>query len=250
LEAIAIVLVLFSSCSLYDRKKSVLITDRDFVENYREFSPDSSMVLINYNLDLGGLGYDQAVTAILKASDTTKDLMPFSLPNMLIDTKWIDNKTIAAKINIIPSLRAGNKLKINDTEINDVRIKVSAFDYIEPNYHLQIEHKETSPDGKYELVAYRYLKDNSNLNFIHISVIPKNGKIPRYGNYFIADKTSDYILDGTWAEDNTLIFYSNAQYLDFIQYYFVDSREKIKCKIVENNQKYKDKYRWINDRRF
>ena len=62
-------LVILSSCNLYDRKEAVLMIDQDYVENYREFSPDSSMLLINYSLDLGAFGYGQSGTAILKLSD-------------------------------------------------------------------------------------------------------------------------------------------------------------------------------------
>ena len=58
------------------------MTDQDYVENYREYSPDSSMLLINYSLDLGAFGYGQAGTAILKLSDTTKNLRDFSKKTM------------------------------------------------------------------------------------------------------------------------------------------------------------------------
>lgn len=238
-------LMFVSSCSLYDRKESVFITDQDFVENYRELSPDSTMILINYSIDLGAFGYGQAGTAILKTSDTTKDLRPYSLPNTLIHTKWLYNKVISAEIDIIPSIRAGDKLKITDIKINEVLVKVSALDYIEPDYHLKIEHREASPNGKHELVAYRYLKDNSDLNFIHISVIPSGEEIPKYGNYFIADNTSDYILYGAWDKNNTLIFYTNEQYYDLIQYYFVHGRLNIPYRIIKDNQKYGSKYTWV-----
>ena len=81
------------------------MTDQDYVENNREFSPDSSMLLINYSLDLGAFGYGQSGTAILKLSDTTKNLRDFSLPNTLTRIKWLDNQTISAQFDILPSLR-------------------------------------------------------------------------------------------------------------------------------------------------
>lgn len=93
-------------------------------------------------------------------------------------------------------------------------------------------------------MAYRYLKDNDNLNFIHISVIPKGVKIPRYGNYFIADTSSDYILYATWDKKNTLVFYSNEQYHDLIPHYLVRTRHDIKYKIVID-KRYSGKYRWV-----
>jgi hypothetical protein len=220
------------------------MTDQDYLENYREFSPDSSMLLINYSLDLGAFGYGQSGTAILKLSDTTKNLRDFSLPNTLTRLKWLDNQTISAQLDILPSLRTGEKITLTDKEINGVKIKVSALDYINKDDHLEIEHRELSPNGQFELVAYRYLKDRSNLNFIHISVIPVGGQIPKYGNYLIADMQSDYVLYGTWTEKNELKFYSNSQYSDLIQYYLVNDREKIKYEIVTDDKEYGSKYRW------
>lgn len=220
------------------------MTDQDYVENYREFSPDSSMLLINYSLDLGAFGYGQSGTAILKLSDTTKNLRNFSLPNTLTRLKWFDNQTISAQFDILPSLRSGEKITLTDQEINSVKIKVSALDYIDKDDHLEVEHRELAPNGQFELVAYRYLKDRSNLNFIHISIIPVGGQIPKYGNYLIADMQSDYVLNGTWTEKNELKFYSNSQYSDLIQYYLVNDRAKIKYEIVTDDKEYGSKYRW------
>lgn len=237
-------LVILSSCNLYDRKEEVFMTDQDYVENYREFSPDSSMLLVNYSLDHGAFGYGQSGTAILKLSDTTKNLRDFSLPNTLTRLKWLDNETISAQFDILPSLRSGEKITLTDKEINGVKIKVSALDYIDKDDHLEIEHRELAPNGQFELVAYRYLKDSSNLNFIHISIIPVGGQIPKYGNYLIADMQSDYVLNGTWTEKNELKFYSNSQYSDLIQYYLVKDRAKIDYKIVTDDKEYGSKYRW------
>jgi hypothetical protein len=220
------------------------MTDQDYVENYREYSAGSSMLLINYSLDLGAFGYGQAGTAILKLSDTTKNLRDFSLPNTLTRLKWLDNQTISAQFDILPSLRSGEKITLTDQEINGVKIKVSALNYIDKDDHLEIEHRELAPNGQFELVAYRYLKDRSNLNFIHISIIPVGGQIPKYGNYLIADMQSDYVLNGTWTEKNELKFYSNSQYSDLIQYYLVNDRAKIKYEIVTDDKEYESKYRW------
>lgn len=239
-----LILVILSSCNLYDRKEEVFMTDQDYVENYREFSPDSSMLLINYSLDLGAFGYGQSGTAIMKLSDTTKNLRDFSLPNTLTRLKWLDNQTISAQFDILPSLRSGEKITLTDKEINSVKIKVSALDYIDKDDHLEIEHRELAPNGQFELLAYRYLKDGSNLNFIHISIIPVGGQIPKYGNYLIADMQSDYVFNGTWTEKSELKFYSNSQYSDLIQYYLVNDRAKIKYEIVTDDKEYGSKYRW------
>jgi hypothetical protein len=142
-------------------------------------------------------------------------------------------------------VRTGETPSFKDTQINGVKIKVSSYDYIEPNSEQIIEHRETSPNGKYELVAYRYVNDIHNLNFIHVSVIPAGGQIPKYGNYLIADMQSDYVLNGKWDNDNTIIFYSNNLYTDMVQYYLVHNHPDIKYKVVNDDKHYSSKYHWV-----
>jgi len=235
--------VLFG-CVSYDRKHEVFKTDKDFAEFSRQLSPDSSKLLLNYGVDLGATGYGRAGTAILKLSDTTKNLRLFTLPNTFDRVKWIDNKTVSAKFDTIPLIRDGRSFTLKDTIINGITVKVSSYDYIEPNSEQTIEHRETSPNGQYELIAYRYINDKHNLNFINVSVIKTSGQIPKYGNYFIADIHSDYVLNGTWDKDNTLIFYSNNLYTDRVQYYLVHNHPDIKYKVINDDKTYNSKYLW------
>lgn len=239
-------LTLLTSCIFFhDRKEVVFITDNDYVENYREYSPDSNMLLINYSIDIGAYGYAQIGTAILKLADTTKNLSQFSLPNTFTRVKWLDNKNISAQLDILPYLRSGEKIKLKDTVINDIKINVSALDYIfEKDDKPEVEHKEVSPNGQFELVAYRYSNEVSGFNIIHISIIPFGGQIPKYGNFLISDKLSDYILYGTWTKNNEIVFYTNSQYSDLIQYYLVKNKPKIKYKIIVDDKKYGQEYMW------
>lgn len=241
-----LILILLTSCN--HASGQVFMIDKDFVEHDRQYSPDKSMFILSYGFDHGAFGYGNGGTAVLKTSDTSKNLRQFDLPNNLIQLKWIDNKTISARIDIIPSIRSGENIETKDTEINGVKVKVSPFDYIEDDYHLEIEHRETSPNGQLELVAYRYLKDRNNLNFIHISVIGKGAPIPKYGNYFIASMQSDRILNGTWSKDNTLLFYSNSTDTQYIQYYFVHDKPNVKFEVITDDAQYGSKYRWMKAR--
>lgn len=240
-----LVLGVLTSCNLYTRKEEVLITDKDFIENYRELSPDSSMVLINYSIDLGAFGVGQSGTSILKIPDTTKNLREFNIPNNYTQVKWIDNQNISAMYDILPSLREGVKFEPKDLEINKIKVHVSALDYIDQGSQQQIVHREVSPNGRYELVVYRYSKDINNLNFIHISVIQPGKEIPKYGNYFIADPQSDYVFYGTWTKESELVFYSNSQDAELVEYFLVHKRPKVKYNIIRDDQKYSNKYRWI-----
>ena len=220
------------------------MTDNDFLEFWRLPSPDSSMLMLSYGIDQGAFGSGAAGTAILKLSDTSKNLRLFTLTNSLDRLKWLDNKTISAKFDTIPYVRNGEHIIFKDTVVNDVKIKVSSYDYIEPNAKQIIEFRQTSPNGQHELIAYRYINDEHNLNFIHVSIIFPGGQIPKYGNYFIGDISSDFILGGTWGKNNSLIFYSNNRYADMVQYYFVQNHADIKFKVVNDDRTYSSKYRW------
>ena len=237
--------VIISSCSLSQRKGEVYMTDPDFVEFGREYSPDSTMILLNYGIDQGAFGYGRAGKAVLKLSDTTNNLRDFTIQNYLIKIYWLNNDTISAKQDIIPHLRSGKHFKIENQEVNGVTVLVNSFDYIEPDYERIIEYKEVSPDKKYDLVAYRYSKSRSALNFIHVSVIEHGKEIPKYGNFLIADMQSDYVFDGGWSEDNDLIFYTNELYSDLVQYYLVNNRPAIDYQLVVDNKRFGSKYRWI-----
>jgi hypothetical protein len=202
------------------------------------------MLILDYTLDIGAFGYSKEGTAVLRTSDLAKDLTQFSLPDNLEREKWIDNETISARIDVIPYIRNDEEPPIRDIEVNGVKVKVAPYDHIEKEFHMETEHREASPDGNYELVAYRYCKDRSSLNFIHISVIHKGESAPKYGNYYIADMSSDRILSGSWTKDNTLVFYSNSLYADHIKYFLVRNRPNIKHEIIVDDRRFAAKYRW------
>ena len=232
------------SCISYDRKQEVFMSDKDFVEFDRKYSPDSSMILLNYGIDLGAFGYGRAVMAILRLDDTVKNLRLFTLPNKFHSCNWIDNKTVSAIFDTIPFVRSGERPNYQDTKVNGVKVKMYSYDYIEPNSERKIELRETSPNGRYELVAYRYNNDNHNLGFIHVSVIPVGEQIPKYGNYLIADRQADYVLNGKWDQENSIIFYSNDLYSELVQYYLVHNHPDIQYQVINDNKTYGSKYLW------
>ena len=94
-------------------------------------------------------------------------------------------------------------------------------------------------------MAYRYIEDRNSLNFIHVSVINKGEKIPKYGNYFIADMHSDRILYGTWSKENTLLFYTNSHDTELIKYFFVHDKPDVKFEVITDDAQYRSKYRWV-----
>jgi len=220
-----------------------MVTDSDFVEFSKSYSPDSSMVLIHYGIDLGAFGTGTAGTAIIKCIDSTKNLVPSTINGTFTDVKWINNKSATANYDIIPDLRAGAPSKIVNKEINGVKILIKPYDHIGADYKLKIEHLETSPDGKNQLVAYRY-SNGKELTPIHISIVPKNSKIPRYGNFYIGEQTSDCILYGIWDKQNELLFFSNKRDSDMVNYYVIKNHPAIRYQIIVNEKKYGNKYLW------
>ena len=243
------ILSLFILTSLYgcfsdNRLKEVFKTDSDFAEFWRRPSPDSSMLLLNYGIDLGAFDYSHAGTAILKPSDTLKNLRLFTLSNQFDVVKWIDSKTVSAGFDTVPYVRKGQSSIYRDTIINGVIVRFRGYDHIESDSRRIIEHQETSPNGKFELVAYRYVNDEHNLNFIHVSVIPVGGQIPTYGNFLIGDMISDYVLNGKWEKDNTLVFYSNKNYADLVKYYLVKYRPDINYVVINDDKTYGMSYLW------
>jgi hypothetical protein len=223
------------------------MSDKDFVEHERLYSPDKSMLILNYSVDIGAFGYGNGGKAVLRPSDMAKNLKDFDLPSNLIQVKWVDNETISAGIDIIPSIRSGKKIEISDKEINGVRIRISPVDFIQETSRLQIEYRETSPDGHHELVAYRYYYEND-MNFIHVSVIKKGDSIPKYGNYLIGDRQSDRVFGGTWTKDDTLLLYTNSLDKDYVQYFFVHDKPDIRFEVVSDDKRYGSKYRWMGSK--
>lgn len=226
------------------------MTDSDFVEFERKYSPDSSMILLRYGVDLGAFGYGRAGEAVLRLSDTTKNLKKFTIKGDLIQVNWKNNDTISGKIDILPFIRKNKNYTIKNQKISGVTIQVEPYDYIESDFEKKIECRKKSPNGRFELIAYRYIRFPQDLNFIHVSIIKAGQDIPKYGNFLIADMHSDYVFDGDWTFDNKLIFYTNDLYYNLVQYYLVKGRPDIDYKLKLDNERFRSKYRWtkkVND---
>jgi len=200
------------------------------------------MVSIDYSIDLGAFGYGRRGTAILKRADINKDLSQFTLPQEYLHVKWVDNHTVSAKVDIMESIRSGVKAHMPDTTMNGIRVKVSPFDYINSGDTLNIVSQSPSPDGKYVLACYRY-NSIHNDGPLHISVIKKNNKIPKYGNFFIGDRSSDYVLKAGWNKASELLFFSNSLVAEMIPYFFVANRFNIKYHIITDDKNFGTKYR-------
>jgi hypothetical protein len=223
------------------------ITDKDFVEITRKYSPNKENLILEYHYDIGALGYSRRQIAILKESNLDKNLLEFNLPanKKYRKIKWINDNEIEAEVDIMNNHRQGRISSIEEFKVKDIRVKTKLFD-IPIEGKLAIEARKLSPNEELELVAYRYLT-KGNLNFIHISVIKKGEKLPKIGNYFIGNIMSDYILNANWASNNEIEIVTNSLFEEDLKYFFVKNRPQIKYSIKVDNTTYKSKYRWTND---
>ena len=232
------------TCELFNTSNNIYMSDDNFVEFGRQYSPDSSKIILNYGRDHGALGYGKAGKAILSISDTLKELSNLTIKKDLIKVHWINNNLISAYIDLIPYIRSGKSLNVMDEAINGVKINIKPYDYIENDFKRIVECRLKSPNNKLELVAYRYSKSKNELNFVHVSIIETNKSIPKYGNYFIADMQSDYIFDANWLSDNKVIFYTNDKYYDLAKYYFVNDKPNVEYVLEKDNSRFSKRYRW------
>jgi hypothetical protein len=234
--------VIATSCGS-DRAGTAHTKDEDYIEYSRAYSPDNMMLLIDYASHKGPFDYEISGTAIIKAKDTAGNLAVHTLPKVLSNLKWIDNKTVTAMYDVIPSIRKGQKVTMRDTTVNGVLVKVVFQDYIGKGAQQKVLYRETSPDGKRELVAYRYSNGNDS-GFIHLSIIPAHAAIPKYGNYFIANPQADYIYYARWSSKNELILFTNNTGKDLIYYGLVKTRPEINYQIVADDYRYAKKKVW------
>ena len=224
------------SCST-NHKNKVLLVDKDFHEFNRVYSPNHQKLVLNYGSDKGAFSYAVRGTAILNNKDTSKNLVKYTLPNNITNFKWVGNDSLSAQFDIIPSIRDGKNVSVHDAVVNGVYVNIERNDYIGKNSKRIILYKETSPDGKYDMIVYRY-KNEDGPSLLHLSVIPAKGSIPHYGNYFIANAQADYIYYARWNKANKLIFFTDDVGKDLIYYGLIKNRPAIEYQIVSDDDKY------------
>jgi hypothetical protein len=59
------------------------------------FSPDSSIAVVNYTVDVGASG-TRSYKSLLRKNDYDNDLTTYTLPPELVVLKWVDNNTLNA----------------------------------------------------------------------------------------------------------------------------------------------------------
>ena len=208
-----------------------------FTEFSRIYSPDSSKFLLKYDFIQGAWdgGRSSSVT-ILKSTDSIiSENIKYSFSSYDYDKiYWKGNDTIIIEDKYTEFLSLG-KSPLNDTTLNGVTVKVVHKDPIDTSFTRKIFYQESSPNGKYDLIVYKYVKPVSGNYFLNISVINKGDTIPKFGNFYISRWDFDCFTDIRWDDSSILdCKVSESCYYSFTDY-LVKNRPTLKFKVQVND---------------
>lgn len=105
------------------------VDNRAVTINEKLYSPDSSVFVLYYTLDVGAVG-TRDYKSVLRQKDLTNDLSLYTLPPQIIVLKWLDNETLLVKHDTNEIYRVGanaSDLELNrDTiPVNDIKLIVT-----------------------------------------------------------------------------------------------------------------------------
>lgn len=216
---------------------SCLTTPGTFTEFSRTYSPDSSKFLLNYNYVQGAWdGGRSSLVTILSSRDSVKpDNIKYSYSTYDFDKiYWKGNDTVIIEDKFTEFVSQG-KSPLNDTVLNGVTVKIIHRDPIDTSFTRKVFYRETSPNGKYELVVYKYVKPENGNYFLNISVINKGDSIPKFGNFYISRWDFDCFTDIRWDETNRLDCKVSSSCYNSFSDYLVKNRPDIKYNVQIND---------------
>lgn len=212
---------------------SCITSPGTFTEFSRTYSPDRSKFLLNYDFVQGAWdGGRSSFFTILNSSDSVKpDNIKYSFSTYDCDRiYWKGNDTVLIEDKYTEYISQG-KSPLTDTILNGVSVKIIHRDPIDTSFRRKIFYRETSPDGKYDLVIYKYIKPVNGNYFLNISIINKDDNIPKFGNFYISRWGFDCFTDIRW--DNKSILncrVSSSCYYSFADY-LVKNKPDVKYKV-------------------
>jgi hypothetical protein len=203
----------------------------------RIYSPDSTKMLVRYSYIQGAWdGGRTSFTTILNAMDSIpSSAIGYSWSSLdFDDIYWKGNDTVILQEKYTDFMSSG-KSNLRDTVINNVFVKVVQKDPIDSSYTRKIFYYQTSPDGKYDLAVYRYMKSAYRYYFLNISIIDKGDSIPKYGNFYISKYDFDCFNDIRWDSLSRLdIKVYESCYYAFGEY-LVKNRPSVKFTVQIND---------------
>jgi hypothetical protein len=216
---------------------SCITSPGTFTEFSRTYSPDSSKLLLSFDFVQGGWdGGRSSSTTILNSTDSvTAANIKYSYSTYDFDKiYWKGNDTVIIEDKYTEWMSQG-KSPLKDTILNGVLIKIIHKDPIDTSFTRKIFYREISPNGKYDLIVYKYIKPENGNYFLNISVINKGDSIPKYGNFYISRWDFDCFSDVRWDSSSVLdCKVSSGCYYSFTDY-LVKNRPEIKYSVQIND---------------
>jgi hypothetical protein len=204
-----------------------------FTEGSRTYSPDSSKFIVRYDYAQGAWdgGRTWSVT-ILNSTDSVKpDNIKYSYSSLDFDKiYWKTNDTIIIEEKFTEFISQG-KSNLNDTILDGVVVKIMQRDPIDSSFTRKIYYREASPNGKYDLIVYRYEKPENGNYFLNISIINNGDSIPRFGNFYISRYDFDCFTDIKWDTESKLDIKASSGCFYAFKDYLVKNRPDIKYKV-------------------
>lgn len=99
-------IIIFRSCR-YDWNPHY-INNKAVQINEKLFSPDSSIAVVNYSLDVGARGI-RNYKSLLREKNYDGELTQYTLPPELVVLKWVDNKRLNVKYDPNEVFRLGGQ---------------------------------------------------------------------------------------------------------------------------------------------
>ena len=208
-----------------------------FKEISRDYSPDSSKYILKYRFEQGAWdGGRTSSSTILNAADTFIQGQNSSYSSMEFDAMyWSGNDTVILAEKYTEFMSVG-KSNLKNTVLNGVEVQVRQIDPIDSSFQRKIFYQETSPNGKFDLVVYKYVKPVNGNYFLNISIINSGDSIPKFGNFYITKYDFDCFTDIRWDKASALdIKVSGACYYAFRDY-LVKRRPKIKYHVQMSDE--------------
>lgn len=208
-----------------------------FREYYRTYSPDSSKFLLHYNYEQGA--WDGGRSSSIAIMHSTDSVRPGNIKNSYSTYDfdkiyWKGNDTVIIEDKYTEFMSQG-KSTLKDEVLDGIIVKVIHKDPIDTSFTRKIFYRDTSPNGKYDLIIYKYVKPVNGNYFLNISIIHNGDSIPKYGNFYISRWDFDCFTDIRWDSTSILdIKVAEGCYHAFADY-LVKARPDIKYKVQMND---------------
>jgi hypothetical protein len=216
---------------------SCITSPGTFTEYSRTYSPDSTKFLLRYGFAQGAWdgGRSSSVTILHSTDSVMPDNIKYSYSTYDFDKiYWKGNDTVVIEDKYTEFMSQG-KSPLQDTVLSGVTVKIIQKDPIDTSFTRKIFYRDTSPNGKHDLIVYKYVKPVNGNYFLNISIINKGDSIPKYGNFYISRWDFDCFTDIRWDSSSVLdIKVSEACYYAFAGY-LVKSKPDIQYKVKIND---------------